>query len=202
MLRFLIVPVVTAVLSAGSALAAPVTFDWAHVGNAGNAPDLQTDLSVGAVAYDYAISKTEVTNAQYVEFLNAVDPTGANSLELFSVNMTSKFGGITNDGLDDGFHYVARAGREHHPVAFVSWYDAIRFVNWLHNGQGNGDTDTGAYTLLGGTPVPSNRFGVTRNPGARFWLPSEDEWYKAAFHDATAGTAGVYFDFATGSNAI
>ena len=35
---------------------------------------------------------------------------------------------------------------------------------------------------------------------ARYWLPSEDEWYKAAYHDASVGTAGTYFDYATGTN--
>ena len=39
---------------------------------------------------------------------------------------------------------------------YVTWYDTIRFANWLNNGQGTGDTETGAYTLLGGTPTPSN----------------------------------------------
>ena len=43
------------------------------------------------------------------------------------------------------------------PVNYVSWYDSIRFANWLHNGQGPGDTETGAYTLLGGTADAQQR---------------------------------------------
>ena len=39
------------------------------------------------------------------------------------------------------------------PVNYVDFYDALRFANWMNNGQGNGDTETGAYTLLGGTPT-------------------------------------------------
>ncbi len=54
----------------------------------------------------------------------------------------------------------------------------------------------------GGTPTPSNGPGVTRNASATFWLPSEDEWYKAAYHDASADTTGTYFNYATGSNSI
>ncbi|HEY3392553.1 MAG TPA: SUMF1/EgtB/PvdO family nonheme iron enzyme [Lacipirellulaceae bacterium] len=83
------------------------------------------------------------------------------------------------------------------PVVFLSWFDTIRFANWLHNGQGSGDTETGAYTLLGGTPVPSNANIITRNPGARWWLPSEDEWYKAAYYDPIAE---VYYDYPTGTS--
>lgn len=37
------------------------------------------------------------------------------------------------------------------PITYVSWFDAARYTNWLHNGQGTGDTETGAYTLNGAT---------------------------------------------------
>jgi formylglycine-generating enzyme required for sulfatase activity len=62
------------------------------------------------------------------------------------------------------------------PVNYVSWYDAARFTNWLHNGQGAGSTETGAYTLSGNTGI------ITKNVGATVWLPSEDEWCKAAYY--------------------
>jgi formylglycine-generating enzyme required for sulfatase activity len=85
------------------------------------------------------------------------------------------------------------------PTNFVSWYDAIRFANWMHNGQGNGDTESGAYTLLGGTPTPSNGLSIVRNPGAIWFLPSEDEWYKAAYHK-NDGVTGNYWDYPTASD--
>jgi formylglycine-generating enzyme required for sulfatase activity len=81
----------------------------------------------------------------------------------------------------------------------VSWYDAIRFANWLQNGQGSGDTETGAYTLLGGSAVPTNADSIARNAGATWFLPSEDEWYKAAYHK-NDGVTGNYFDYPTGSD--
>ncbi len=180
-----------------TAHAAPVTFDWATVGNAGNAADT---TGFGAVAYTYRISKTEVTNAQYTEFLNAVDATAANSLGLFTPLMAGNFGGIENTGTTDGARYIAQAGREQNPVTWVTWYDSVRFINWLDNGQptdGTG-TESGAYTLLGdGTALPpSNGPSVTRDAGATYFLPSEDEWYKAAYYDPS----GVYFDYANGSD--
>ncbi|BBO32909.1 formylglycine-generating enzyme family protein [Lacipirellula parvula] len=170
-----------------------VSFSFAHVGNAGNAADPRTGL--GAVAYSYSISKTEVTNAQYVEFLNKVDPAGSNALGLFYASMAGVNGGIEKTGATDGARYVARAGREQQPVSSVSFFHAMRFVNWLHNGQGNGGTESGVYTIGSG-------IDEVRSANAKFWIPSQDEWYKAAYHDSTAGTAGVYFDFPTGSNAI
>ena len=184
-------------LLAGPAAHGQVTFDWATVGNAGNAANT---TGFGAVGYDYRMATTEVTNAQYTAFLNAVDLTGANSLSLYNSQMAGNFGGIENTGAADGARYVAQSGRENNPVAHVSWYDSLRFTNWLHNGQGSGDTETGAYTLEGGTATPSNGPSIFRNPDADYFLPSEDEWYKAAYHDASAGTAGDYFLYATGSN--
>ena len=84
---------------------------------------------------------------------------------------------------------------------FVTWFDAIRFANWLNNGQGSGDTEYGAYTLLGGTPTPSNANSIKRNPARERWLPSEDEWYKAAYHK-NDGVTGNYWDYPTGTNSV
>ena len=59
---------------------ASVTFDWATVGNPDNIADTKAMASdgttgYGSVSYTYRISKTEVTYAQYAEFLNAVAET-------------------------------------------------------------------------------------------------------------------------------
>jgi hypothetical protein len=113
---------------------------------------------------------------------------------------SSSFGGITRSGSSGSFTYNAKPGREDMPVNFVSFYDALRFANWLHNGQGTGDTESGAYTLLGGAPEPSNGTTVTRNTGATIFLPSEDEWYKAAYHNGVGLAATDYFDYPAGSD--
>jgi len=170
-----------------------VTIPTLPVGNAGNAGEVQPQGTFGAVPYDYHIGQHEVTNAQYVEFLNGVDPTGANTLALYNGNMSSDaVGGINfNSRAASGSKYAIKPGRDNNPVVFVSWYDSVRFANWLHNGMASGDTESGAYTLLGGTPTPSNGNTIMRNPGAKWWLPSEDEWYKAAYHK-NDGVTGNY----------
>jgi hypothetical protein len=53
--------------------------------------------------------------------------------------------------------------------------------------------------LLGDSPVPTNEYTVTRKSGAKWWMPSEDEWYKAAYYDPNSE---AYFDFATGTNTV
>jgi formylglycine-generating enzyme required for sulfatase activity len=78
------------------------------------------------------------------------------------------------------------------PVVFVNWLSAARFTNWLNNGQGSSDTETGAYTMAN---FPSESQG--RNVGAKWFLPTEDEWYKAAFYDPSSGG---FYDYETGTN--
>ena len=123
--------------------AAVVTIDWTPVGNPGNAND---STNFGAVAYPYLISRHEVTNAQYVEFLNAkaaIDPRG-----LYNTNMAGNAsGGIVRNGSSGSFTYAVKSGQGNMSVNFVSYLDALRFANWMSNGQGSGDTETGAYTI-------------------------------------------------------
>jgi formylglycine-generating enzyme required for sulfatase activity len=188
---------------AGS-VARALTIPTVPVGNPGNLADIRYDPNgIGSVGYNFRVAKYEVTNSNYVEFLNAVDPSGTNTLALYGSLMSSDASGgiIFTSGASTGSKYSVKPGRDNNPVVAVSWYDAIRFANWLHNGQGSGDTETGAYTLLGGTPTPSNGDSITRNPGATWWLPSEDEWYKAAYHK-NDGATGNYWDYATSTSTV
>jgi len=89
-------------------------------------------------------------------------------------------------------------------VVWVDYNDAMRFCNWLHNGQpagaqDNSTTEDGAYTL---TPEAIIANSIVRNPGARFWLPSDDEWYKAAYHQPfeADGDPSDYWLYPTRSN--
>jgi sulfatase modifying factor 1 len=175
---------------------AQVTMAWSDVGNPGNSPDT---TGYGAVANAYRIATYDVTNSQYVDFLNTVDPTGQNQLQLWNSNM-GQFGGISFDASDsNGSKFIVIAGDGNHPVNFVTWYSAIRFTNWLDNGQTPGTTETGAYTLVGATPVPSNADSIMRNANATIFLPSEDEWYKAAYYNPATSS---YFQFPTSSNTV
>jgi formylglycine-generating enzyme len=177
----------------GLLLAAPasgtVVLDLQVVGDAGNGNDPTTGNKYGAVSYPYRIGKFEVTNAQYVEFLNAKARL-SDPYHLYDTKMsTDGQGGIARTLRNGVYTYrvatidpdIVGAGGSvaNRPVVFVTRHSAMRFSNWLQNGQGDSDTETGAYTLLGGTVTPSNATTLTRNPGAQYFIPTHNEWYKA-----------------------
>jgi formylglycine-generating enzyme required for sulfatase activity len=170
--------IVAALITSASAT---VTMDWVNVGNPGNAADPLTGH--GAVGYAYQIGKYEVTNAQYGAFLNAAAKT--DSYGLYNSSMSSY--GITQSGSSSSYTYSVTGALANCPVVYVSWYDAARFANWMMNGQGNASTETGAYTLNGATSGI-----ITANIGAQVYIPSENEWYKAAYYNATSQTYSLY----------
>jgi formylglycine-generating enzyme len=166
------------------------------VGNPGNANDTQTGY--GSVAEPYSIGKYEITNAQWREFLTAKarvsDPYG-----LFNTNMAGTYGGIARTWVEDHYVYSAKGGDanwDNRPVNYVSFWGAARFCNWLHNGQGSdGDTENGAYKNIG------NKDTFARKPGAKYFIPTENEWYKAAYYKG-GGTNAGYWHYPTGTNTV
>jgi formylglycine-generating enzyme required for sulfatase activity len=170
------------------------------VGDAGNKAD---DTGFGAVAYPYHIGKYEVTAAQYVEFLNAKARSDLDG-NLWSNDMDRVISGasgcdIRRDGEEGNYTYRVAPEFANRPVSHVSFWDACRFCNWLHNGQEDGDTEDGAYTLKGYRGTDGRK--VRRNPGAKWFVPNEDEWYKAAYYDPHKLGGPGYWDYPTRSDA-
>ncbi len=181
---------------------AQVTIETVTVADPANASD---SSGLGTVARRFRIGRFEVTNDQYVAFLNAVaasDPNG-----LFNELMTtSDRGGIIRSGVPGGFTYQPKPDFDDKPVGSVSWFDAARFCNWRHNGlpagpQGPGTTEDGAYDMT----LPGDQ--ITRVLGAKWFLPTHDEWYKAAYYDpfdAGADASGTpdYWFYPTRSDVL
>lgn len=148
--------------------------DFVTIGNPNNAPDASVDANPdlpGSVSYVYRIGKYEI-----------------------SEDMIYK--AVAEGGLS-----IATSNRgPNKPATKLTWIESIRFVNWLNTSTGN----QAAYKLSG------NTFGLweSEDPGydstnpyrnslAKYFLPSTDEWYKAAFYDPNAE---LYYTYATGSN--
>lgn len=211
-------------LRAGPAFGDPlVSIETVTIGGAGNLGDTVQmawdggTSGYGAVPYQYQIGKTEVTSGQYAEFLNAVAKTSDNYglyNDLMDRNNEKDGCGITRSGSAGNWSYTATDSLK--PVNCVSEYDAMRFTNWLTNGASVGaDTETGVYTLSGGSAIPANPT-VGRNltvngttltgtgdlasyTGTVWALASEHEWYKAAYYNVSSSTYSLY---ANGSNSI
>ncbi|MHB8521789.1 MAG: formylglycine-generating enzyme family protein [Limisphaerales bacterium] len=188
--------------------AALVTLEFVTVGDPGNPPDSTVMLTDGTSGYGsvpsvYQIGKFEVTCSQYAAFLNAKAKSDPLGLYSSTAPQQPRVGGIVRNGTPGTYSYAVQSGFENRPVGFVSFYDAIRFCNWVNNGATPAsDTEMGAYTLLGGTAIPTNASSITRNAGANVFLPNENEWYKAAYYQpsASGGPPGNYWKYATRNN--
>jgi formylglycine-generating enzyme required for sulfatase activity len=171
-----------------------------------NAPPVYLDVDVaagvnpadpttglGAVDYEYRVADTEVTNAQYAAMLSAVAAVG-DPLGLYNPQMASDpRGGIRRTGSPGAFEYVLKPNMANKPVNFVSWLDAARYTNWLFNGEPAGvpdvtTTEAGAFDLSvpdpAGFAVPGFLQGVS--------MPTEHEWYKAAYFDPAIDAYWTY----------
>ncbi|NLX04862.1 MAG: SUMF1/EgtB/PvdO family nonheme iron enzyme [Phycisphaerae bacterium] len=195
---------VGAVLILGTAGSA-VTIDTVPVSDMGNGPD---STGYGAVAYQYNIGTYEVTAGQYCALLNAV--AGVDTHGLYNPGMWSyvygckieRYAGSGTSG--DPYQYRVAGDWANRPVNYVSFWDACRFANWLHNGQPTGaqglaTTEDGAYFLNGVTSPTST--SITRETDWIWAVTSEDEWYKAAYYKG-GGTSAGYFLYPTSSNSV
>ena len=182
---------------------ATVVIDTASVGNPGNVADTRyVPSGRGAVAYTFDMGKFEITAEQYTAFLMAV--AGTDTYGLYNTFMSSEYGcGIQRGGQPGNYTYTVASDWAHRPVNYVSWGDAARFANWLYHGQPTGGqnlgtTEDGSYYLNGATSNTA-LLAVTRKANATWVIPSEDEWYKAAYHQKDAATER-YWDYPTGTN--
>lgn len=189
------------------------SLEFVTVGNPGNASDtrLMRDgtTGYGAVGYAYRMGTFEVTAAQYTEFLNAVAKDDTYGLYYSSMGNPAVSGcNIQQSGSPGSYGYTLASDWANRPVNYVSFANAARFCNWLNNGQPSGrqdstTTEAGAYYVNGATDdyATSNAalLTMTRSAAARYVIPTDDEWYKAAFHK-NDGLTGDYWAYPTQSN--
>jgi formylglycine-generating enzyme required for sulfatase activity len=154
--------------------------DFVTIGHAGNPADTSAEANpygCGSVGYNYRIGKYEVTNAQWSAFTAAAGvPTG-------------------NDG---GYGNSAAYTDAQQPTNNVSWYEAAQFCNYLTSG----DKSKGAYQFSGNNTNPGSFLGINRNAaisayGTAYFIPTEDEWYKAAYYKPDGSGYSLY---ANGTN--
>ncbi|MHB9070220.1 MAG: formylglycine-generating enzyme family protein [Sedimentisphaerales bacterium] len=135
-----------------------IDIDFVTIGNAGNDADNGGTVGCGAISYDYRIGKYEVTNAQWDIFTAVAGaPTG-------------------NDG---GYGYSAYFTGSQQPTNMVSWYEAAQFCNYLTSGN----KYSGAYKFdINGNFMGIDRVSSISTYGTTYVIPTENEWYKAAYY--------------------
>ena len=151
------------------------TIDFVNIGNAGNADD---NIGYGAVPYAYRSGVTEI-----------------------SQDMITK---ATASGLTD---VTAGAWAGSQPAANITWYEAAAFVNWMNTSTGHQKaydlTYSGSWSMGLWSSADAWQTGGTnlyRHKDAYYVLPSEDEWYKAAYYDPNKSGGAGYWNYATGSD--
>jgi formylglycine-generating enzyme required for sulfatase activity len=128
------------------------------IGAAGNAADPDNGGTYGDVAYTYQISATEVTIAEF----------------------TASGAGSGNENYwNDGTRTVGTAA----PASYVSLYEARKYCNWLTTG----DVNSGYYGNGGNNMSGLSHDAYAAANGRTYFLPTEDEWYKAAYYTGTVG---------------
>ena len=162
-----------------------INIDFVTIGDPGNPGDTRTDYpdsadpyGAGAVGYNYRIGKYEVTNAQWNAFTLSVGAPTGNPIDAYDV--TASWTG-TNV-----------------PTNSVSWYEAAQFCNYLTSG----DKSLGAYLFSGNNTNPGDFISIDRDSavsvyGITYVIPTEDEWYKAAYY-----TGSGYSTYANGLDTI
>ena len=140
--------------------------EFVRIGDPGNAGDVAYPRvgSFGAVPREFEIGKYKVSKAEYAAFLNAVARDGDPD-RLYDPAMGISRGTTGN--------FSVQADQADTAVTHVDWIAALQFCNWRHGG----DPERGAYDLTTGE----------RQPGAKVFLPTGHEWYKAAYYDPEDG---------------
>ena len=186
-------------LTVSTAQAQIYDIDFVTIGDVGNEPYAGDPYGRmagrGSVDYEYRIGRYEVTTGQWMEFVN----TFSTQSDDFTYFASPDFWGAATDPdySGPGRHYILRSDistPEMLPVGGISWREAAMYANWLHNNKSSdlSAIQNGAYDTSTFGTNNDNTFNdqLTHNPDARFWIPTLDEWLKAAHYDPNKNGTG------------
>lgn len=199
------VPFVAAVLIAGFAFAQqpPPDYgiDFVTVGDPGNPacalPDpggISYADGRGSVPYEYRIGRAEITTGQWLQFVNTFSTLGGTWTGFAHPSHWGAEVDPTYSGPGARYRLRDAPSASVFPVGGISWRTAAMYCNWLTNAQATGTwaLQNGAYDASTFTTNPDQTFNdqLTHNPSATFWIPTLDEWIKAAHYDPNRNGAG------------
>ncbi|NBS50685.1 MAG: LamG domain-containing protein, partial [Verrucomicrobia bacterium] len=167
------------------------SLEFVRVGNAGNIADTKGQPNpAGAVSYNYRMGKHEISR----EMITKANELGGLGITLADMSFAAEWGAMGPK----------------RPATGVSYNEAARFVNWLNVSQGyrpaykfslqpgQAGYDANARPVAWNSADPGyDSANPWRNKDALFFLPSIDEWYKAAYFDPAIN---YYYEWPTGSD--
>jgi formylglycine-generating enzyme required for sulfatase activity len=172
---------------------------YTTISNIENEPDnceYGLDSKLGQVNYTYNIQNQLVTNTEYCDYLNSIDPSGSKKYHIYDERMdTSSVGGIIYDNCNDiGYKYSIKNNFADKPVTFIKWIMAAQYCNWLTNDKSSDilSITSGSYDTASLYNNPISISGCYRQDTAKYFLPSENEWYKAAYYDSSINKYWTY----------
>jgi hypothetical protein len=137
----------------------------------------------GSVDDAYRIGRTEITTQNWVDFLNAMRFTEE---PFFMIPV--EWGAIPVQAVPYWRFEPFSDESATWQLGGLGWRHMALYCNWLHHGRPigienvqDGAYDAGTFTADPVTGQLSDQ--ATRSPGARFWIPSLDEWIKAMHYD-------------------
>lgn len=182
-------------------------YEYARVGDPGNRATSDEEVPmfpgvrIGAVEYEFSLGVREVSLEEQLEFVQAYYP-----FHIAKAGGSIAHFGLSGEGINAAFGFV-ELSRGHAPdePAHISWEYAARYINWLHHGKVVEEWafETGVYDT---STFVRNDDGVWqhqqhRSTGARFFMPTLDEWAKGAYWDPSKNDgAGGYWQFPNGSD--
>lgn len=207
----LVSSLIAAAPAAGQAVPPDYGFDFVTIGDAGNESWMGTYIggllnNPGSVGYEYRIASLETRTSQFVEFMNVLGSLAPDTALIAIPSSWGAGGSVLPDGTVRFTQFSEASGEW--PVAGISWRVAAIYTNWLHNDKAatldalnNGAYDTSTFMTDPSSP-PNLLDQATRNPDAKYWIPSIDEWLKAAHYDPNkhGPGAGGWWDFPNGTD--
>ncbi|MCX5690331.1 MAG: SUMF1/EgtB/PvdO family nonheme iron enzyme [Planctomycetota bacterium] len=169
----------------------PSGIDFITIGDAGNIGYNGfaggSVMGRGRVDYEYRLGRTEVTTAQWMEFYNTFGGRG------LGITTPLRWGARFTGNPERWYELSDVPNAADIPARGMSWRTCAMYCNWLCNGKSsdasaiaNGAYDISTFGYVGQNYTDQE----THNADARYWIPTYDEWIKAAYYDPNKSGPG------------
>ena len=131
-----------------------------------NKHNKQDITGYGAVDYNFLMQQNFISTQEYVDFLNSISPL-VSKYNIYTYDISNI---IINENKVYKIHPEADP---YQPITYINFQDLQKYCSWL-NCQSLKTLDE---------ILQENKSTYVRNLDDEFWIPSYNEWYKAAYYN-------------------